>query len=87
MLDVRCFTCNNLIGDMWPRYVATRAQRGGKAALDELGLTRACCRRMILTHVPVIDDIVVYPNIDVNLDECGTTLNREVKHVRVVACD
>lgn len=87
MLDVRCFTCNNLIGDMWPRYMETRYHRGGKAALDELGLKRMCCRRMLLAHVPVIDDIIVYPNHDVTLDECGTTLHREVKQVRVVGCD
>ena len=87
MLDLRCFTCNNLIGDMWPQYMNARFERGGTEALDELGLKRMCCRRMLLTHVPVIDDIIVYPNHDVTLDECGTTFNREVKHTRVVSCD
>ncbi len=29
-------------------------------ALDELGLTRYCCRRMILTHVDLIEKLLKY---------------------------
>jgi DNA-directed RNA polymerase I, II, and III subunit RPABC5 len=29
-------------------------------ALDDLGLTRYCCRRMILTHVDLIEKLLKY---------------------------
>jgi DNA-directed RNA polymerase subunit N len=28
--------------------------------LDDLGITRYCCRRMLLTHVELIDEIAPY---------------------------
>jgi len=31
-----------------------------KEALDKLGLKRYCCRRMILTHVDIIDQFILY---------------------------
>ena len=31
-----------------------------KDALDKLGLKRYCCRRMILTHVDIIDQFILY---------------------------
>lgn len=29
-------------------------------AMDELGLKRYCCRRMVLTHVDLIDKLLAY---------------------------
>ena len=29
--------------------------------LDQLGIERYCCRRMIMTHVDLIDDVLPYP--------------------------
>ena len=31
-----------------------------RKALDKLGLKRYCCRRMILTHVDLIDKLLAY---------------------------
>ena len=31
-------------------------------ALDDVGLTRYCCRRMLLSHVNVIDQLLQYSN-------------------------
>jgi DNA-directed RNA polymerase subunit N len=31
-----------------------------KKILDDLGLTRYCCRRMLLTHKEIIDDLNPY---------------------------
>lgn len=61
MVPIRCFTCGNLIGDKWEEF-AGRVKSGedpGKV-LDDLGLTRYCCRRMLLSHVEVIDDVLRY---------------------------
>lgn len=30
-------------------------------ALDMIGMKRYCCRRMFLTHVPIIDKLLLYP--------------------------
>jgi len=33
---------------------------GNREALDELGLSRYCCRRMLLTHVDLIEKLLQY---------------------------
>ncbi|MCD6368699.1 MAG: DNA-directed RNA polymerase subunit N [Thermoproteales archaeon] len=61
IIPVRCFTCGAVIGDKWEEF-ARRVARGedpGKV-LDSLGITRYCCRRMILSHVELIDEILRY---------------------------
>jgi len=61
IVPVRCFTCGRIIGHLWDEY-ARRVASGedpGKV-LDELGLKRYCCRRMFLSHVDLINEIVVY---------------------------
>lgn len=61
IIPVRCFTCGKVIGHLWEEY-ARRVASGenpGKA-LDDLGVRRYCCRRMFLSHVDLINEIVVY---------------------------
>lgn len=88
MLPVRCFTCNNLIGHMWEGYLKSRQcdTLSSKERLDRTGLTKICCRRMLLTHVDVINDTIDYGNEDTVMDECGTTLRRFVDSTRDVEC-
>ncbi|MHC1579712.1 MAG: DNA-directed RNA polymerase subunit N [Candidatus Alkanophagales archaeon] len=61
MIPVRCFTCGKVIADVWEEY-KERTERGEdpKKVLDELGIRRYCCRRMLLTHAELIDEIVPY---------------------------
>ena len=61
MVPIRCFTCGALIGDKWEEF-ARRVKDGEDAGkvLDDLGLKRYCCRRMLLSNVEVIDDIIKY---------------------------
>lgn len=61
MVPVRCFSCGGVIGDKWEEF-AKKVNRGEspKNALDELGITRYCCRRMILSNVDIIDEIIKY---------------------------
>lgn len=61
MVPVRCFSCGGLIGDKWERF-AQRVKNGEDPAkvLDSLGVTRYCCRRMLLSNVDVIDEILRY---------------------------
>lgn len=87
MLEVRCYTCNHVVGHLWTPFVRMRTTHTGKERLDELGLTRMCCRRMLLSHVPVVDDLVTFSAIDEALDECGTMLMCETRTERIVPCD
>lgn len=59
IIPVRCFTCGKLIADKWEEF-AIRVKAGEDPAevLDSLGLKRYCCRRMILSHVDIIDEIL-----------------------------
>jgi len=59
IVPVRCFTCGKVIGDKWEDF-ARRVKEGEDAGkvLDDLGLTRYCCRRMLLSHVEIIDEII-----------------------------
>jgi DNA-directed RNA polymerase subunit N (RpoN/RPB10) len=86
MLPIRCFTCNHFIGPLWEPYVELGKTKDGKTCLDELGLKRVCCRRMLLTHVPIIADTMLYSNKDTVLDECNTVFLSKTKHEREVHC-
>jgi DNA-directed RNA polymerase subunit N len=61
IVPVRCFTCGKLIGDKWEEF-ARRVRDGEVAAkvLDDLDITRYCCRRMLLSHVEIIDEIIKF---------------------------
>ncbi|HDN68765.1 DNA-directed RNA polymerase subunit N [ANME-1 cluster archaeon ex4572_4] len=72
MIPVRCFTCGKVISSVWEEYkerTGEEAEAGegrkrereepGKV-LDELGVKRYCCRRMLLTHAELVDEIAPY---------------------------
>lgn len=61
IIPVRCFTCGALIGDKWQKF-SDRVKRGEdpSKALDELNVKRYCCRRMLLSHVELIDEVLKY---------------------------
>jgi DNA-directed RNA polymerase subunit N len=59
IIPVRCFSCGFLVGDKWEDF-AKRVKEGENAGkvLDDLGVKRYCCRRMLLSHVEIIDEIL-----------------------------
>ena len=61
IIPVRCFTCGKLIGDKWEEF-AEQVKNGEPAGkvLDDLGITRYCCRRMLLSHVEIIDEVIKF---------------------------
>jgi DNA-directed RNA polymerase subunit N len=61
IIPVRCFTCGKLIADKWEEF-AKRVKDGEAAGkvLDDLGVTRYCCRRMLLSHVEIIDEVIKF---------------------------
>ncbi len=61
IIPIRCFTCGKEIATEYKKYKQLLEEgKTPKEALDYLGLTRYCCRKMILTHVETIDDVIKY---------------------------
>ena len=61
IICIRCFTCGKIIGNKWGEY--KRLQEIGEdneLILNKLGLKRYCCRRMLLTHIELIDELLKY---------------------------
>lgn len=61
IIPVRCFTCGKPIGHLWEEYV----ERKGKGedpgkVMDDLGLERYCCRRMMLSHADLTNELLLY---------------------------
>lgn len=58
IIPVRCFTCGKVIGSMYEEYVKrVKMGQNPQDALDDLGLERYCCRRMIISHADLITEI------------------------------
>jgi DNA-directed RNA polymerase subunit N len=72
IIPIRCFTCGKIIGDAYKEYEKRYAEYKNlinsrekpketpKQILDDLGIDRYCCRRMILTHVELIGESAPY---------------------------
>ncbi|KAL1762106.1 8 kDa subunit-domain-containing protein [Schizophyllum commune] len=61
IIPVRCFSCGKVVGDKWATYMRLLAENVSEGdALDQLNLRRYCCRRMVLTHVDLIEKLLHY---------------------------
>lgn len=61
LIPVRCFTCGSLIADKHGQYkerIAAGDSSG--AALDAAGVKRYCCRRMLLTSMETVQQIIPF---------------------------
>ena len=63
MIPVRCFSCGKPVAEDIDEFVmkTQREKQDPAKTLDELGYDRYCCRRMFLSHVPLIDEIKHFP--------------------------
>ena len=61
LVPVRCFTCGNLVDDKFEEC-QKRVKSGEDPAkiLDSLGIERYCCRRMLLTTVETIQQVIPF---------------------------
>mmetsp|Transcript_32256 Transcript_32256/g.90333 ORF Transcript_32256/g.90333 Transcript_32256/m.90333 type:complete len:241 (+) Transcript_32256:66-788(+) len=70
LIPVRCFTCGKVTGNKWEAYLSLlEDQYSEKDALDALGLTRYCCRRMLISHVDLIEKLLNYKTSNHDLPE------------------
>ena len=72
IIPVRCFSCGKVIGDAYEEYKqryieykktvdsGENPKETPKKILDDLGLDRYCCRRMIITHVDLLEESAPY---------------------------
>ena len=60
MITVRCFTCGKVVSNVYEEYKERIKDEDPKDVLDDLGLERYCCRRMVLTHVELVDALAPY---------------------------
>lgn len=60
-IPVRCFSCGKVIGHLWAPFKEKieEGQDPGEA-LDELNVKKQCCRRMLLSHIELIEKVIPY---------------------------
>lgn len=61
IVPIRCFTCGSLVADKHEEF-SSRVKNGedSRAVLDSLGVKRYCCRRMLISSIDVIDQLMPY---------------------------
>ena len=61
LIPVRCFSCGNLIADKFDDYqTKLKAGEDPEKVLNELQINRYCCRRMLLTTVETIQQVIPF---------------------------
>lgn len=59
IIPIRCFSCGKLIADKYEKYNQMVSEGLPIEEIWEaLGITRFCCKRMIVSHVDTIDDLL-----------------------------
>ena len=68
IIPVRCFTCGKVVGAMWEDF-KQRTDNGEDPSkvMDDLGLTRMCCRRLYVaqpydreTKMEPVDEVIPF---------------------------
>jgi len=61
---VRCFTCGTVLAHLFEQYKeGLAAKKSAEEVLDGMGIRRYCCRRMFLSHVDVVSNLVKYSRV------------------------
>ena len=62
MIPVRCFSCGQVVGDKWDEFrerTQVKKEHPSKV-LEDMKVKRYCCRRMLISHIDLIDDVINY---------------------------
>ena len=61
LIPVRCWSCGKVIAHVYEQYKqAVSDGEDPQKVFDDIGLERYCCRRMLVGHVDLIDDIAPF---------------------------
>ena len=61
LIPVRCFTCGGWIADKYFEYKdRVKSGEDDAAVLDSLGINRYCCRRMFISSIETIYQVIPY---------------------------
>ena len=61
LIPVRCWSCGKVIAHIYEQYKQAISDGGDpQKTFDDIGLERYCCRRMLVGHVDLIDDIAPF---------------------------
>ena len=61
MIPIRCYTCGKVIAHHYEEFLdGLKAGKEASELLDSFEMNRYCCRRMLITHVELIDDILTF---------------------------
>ncbi|MCE7749578.1 MAG: DNA-directed RNA polymerase subunit N [Candidatus Heimdallarchaeota archaeon] len=61
IIPVRCFTCGALIADKWDEFkIQIQEGEDSEKTLDKLNVKRWCCRRMLVSHIDLIEDFLPF---------------------------
>ena len=56
IIPIRCWSCGKPIAQVWEEF-KTRVEKGEnrKDVMEDLGLSRYCCKAIMMGHVDLID--------------------------------
>ncbi|TET80832.1 MAG: DNA-directed RNA polymerase subunit N [Candidatus Heimdallarchaeota archaeon] len=61
IIPIRCFTCGTLIADKWDEFkIKIQEGENPEKTLDKLNVKRWCCRRMLVSHIDLIEDFLPF---------------------------
>ena len=61
MLPIRCFSCNKVLANKGTTFTTLRSEKVPMNIIwEKLGLTRMCCRSIMIGHVDVSDELMAY---------------------------
>ena len=61
LVPVRCFSCNKIIGSHYEEFTERREKgEDPSEVMDDLGIERYCCRKIYVSHIDLIDELLPY---------------------------
>lgn len=61
IIPVRCFTCGKTVAEHYQEFDNRTAEgEDPEEVLDDLGIERYCCRRMMVSHKDLVDVVAPY---------------------------
>ena len=62
IIPIRCFSCGQVVAHNYEEYLKEIKDKKLKPTqvLDNLGIRKYCCRRMYISNVEMVDEIMKY---------------------------